>query len=158
MKHFKELTGLRAIAAFMVYLHHYPFDFINSNSLVTRFTNELNIGVTIFFCLSGFLIYYRYFENFNFTFSFFKKYFLNRIARIYPLYFILTIITFIFFFNEPSNYSSKEKLIILFLNITFLRGFFDSFKFSGIIQGWSLTVEETYYFFATFFLVFQKKD
>ncbi len=43
-------------------------------------------------------------------------------------------------------------------NITFLRGFFDDLKFSGIAQGWSLTVEECFYFLAPLFFILVKKS
>ncbi|MFX7824854.1 hypothetical protein ABTK20_20895, partial [Acinetobacter baumannii] len=37
------------------------------------------------------------------------------------------------------------------------RGFFDDLKFTGVSQGWSLTVEECFYFLAPFFFMHIKK-
>ena len=49
--------------------------------------------------------------------------------------------------------------IIFFTNLTFLRGYFDDFLFTGISQGWSLTVEETFYLIAPLlFLILFKKN
>ena len=49
--------------------------------------------------------------------------------------------------------------IIFFTNLTFLRGYFDDFLFTGISQGWSLTVEETFYILAPLlFLIIPKKN
>ena len=75
----------------------------------------------------------------------FFPYIQNRFARIYPMYFLLTTFTFIcgYFFTNTSG-----SLKSYFLNITFLRGFFDDLKFTGIPQGWTLTVEESFYFLA----------
>ena len=44
-----------------------------------------------------------------------------------------------------------------FLNFTFLRGFFEQFKFSGIAQGWTLTVEECFYLSAPLLLLLLSK-
>ncbi len=44
-----------------------------------------------------------------------------------------------------------------FLNITFLRGFIESEKFSLVAQGWSLTVEETFYLIAPMIFFLLKK-
>src|SRR5215212_9295842 len=123
--YFPSLTGVRAIAAYMVFMHHYrPFDKSYYPKEMHLFTNELHIGVTLFFVLSGFLIAYKYFDLNNFNF---RNYMINRIARIYPMYFILTTITFLsYFFIKEQN--SFHTVIIYFANITFTRGFFDSIK------------------------------
>jgi peptidoglycan/LPS O-acetylase OafA/YrhL len=148
---FPALTGIRAIAAYMVFLHHFnPINSQGSFRFLYKIINEFHIGVTIFFVLSGFLITYRYYNNEEMKL---KKYLLNRFARIYPLYFILTTLTFIFFALK-TQFSIKEYV----LNITFLRGFFDKLKFSGIAQGWSLTVEEFFYFTAPLFFICIRKS
>ena len=152
-QHFKSLTGIRAIAAFMVFFHHYNPS--NKDSLLGKimynFFNEFHIGVTVFFVLSGFLITYRYYEEENLNL---KRYFINRFSRIYPIYFILTTLTFLFFYLTNNVFSIKEY----FYNITFIRGFFDDLKFTGIAQGWSLTVEETFYFVAPILFLIVKKN
>lgn len=155
--YFPQLTGLRAIAAYMVYFFHAiatahtPADNFGDYIYQTGY-----LGVSVFFVLSGFLICYRYSDDFKLTKHWFQNYMVNRIARIYPLYFILTISTFIY-----NHYCHIEKIdyIVLFSNITFIRGYFNDFLFTGITQGWSLTVEETFYVLAPLlFLVINKKN
>lgn len=140
---FPALTGMRAIAAYMVFIHHNNFFSVDVfGKTINSFFSEFHIGVTLFFVLSGFLIANRYYEEDNFNF---KSYITKRFARIYPMYFILTSVTFlagIFFMQYQGS------LQLYFLNITFLRGFFDDLKFSGVAQGWSLTVEEMFYVLA----------
>jgi peptidoglycan/LPS O-acetylase OafA/YrhL len=150
-KYFSALTGIRAIAAFMVYIHHFnPF----RDTFLYNFTKEFYVGVTMFFVLSGFLIAYRYSEMESFNF---RKYMVNRIARIYPMFFILTTIAFIAFAYKFGAYKIND-IIIYFLNITFLKGFFDALKFTLLSQGWSITVEETFYLIAPLaFLLINKK-
>ncbi|HUS00834.1 MAG TPA: acyltransferase [Chitinophagaceae bacterium] len=153
--YFPSLTGVRAIAAYMVFIHHYrPFNINYFSKEIHFFFNEFHVGVTLFFVLSGFLIAYRYSELNQFNF---RNYMVNRIARIYPMYLILTTITFLSYFIIKEE-NSIHNLIIYFANITFTRGFFENIVFSGIAQGWSLTVEETFYLLApVFFLLIKRK-
>ncbi|MBL4677220.1 MAG: acyltransferase [Mucilaginibacter sp.] len=155
------LTGVRALAAYLVFISHYAYAFDEDFSHgVQRFLNELHIGVTIFFVLSGFLIAFRYFDNFKLTGDWFKQYLKNRVARIYPMYFLLTAGAFIsyYFTHDPKTVNGFGNPIgLFFMNVTFVRGFFDQLKFTGIAQGWSLTVEECFYFSAPFIFYFAKK-
>lgn len=149
-EYFKALTGIRAIAAYMVFFHHFNLLALVKNhpigSVLFAFVDEWHVGVTIFFVLSGFLIGYRYSEMKNFRF---RNYLVNRVARIYPMYFLLTLLTFMVLWWVEGSFDPK----IFFINITFLKGFFEPYKFTGIAQGWSLTVEETFYFLAPLFFV-----
>jgi peptidoglycan/LPS O-acetylase OafA/YrhL len=45
----------------------------------------------------------------------------------------------------------------LLLELSFLKGFFDSYKFIGVSQGWTLTVEETFYFLFPFIILLSRK-
>ncbi|HQU99786.1 MAG: acyltransferase [Bacteroidia bacterium] len=151
---FKALTGIRAIAAYMVFLHHYnPFKDIAGCEILWGIVNEFHTGVTLFFVLSGFLIAHKYLFDSN---TAFKKYFFRRFARIYPLFFILTTITFLWIgIQSPS---SKMLLNLYFYNITFLKGLFADIKFTGIAQGWSLTVEEIFYLTAPLWFLAIRKN
>jgi peptidoglycan/LPS O-acetylase OafA/YrhL len=152
---YPALTGVRALAAFMVYIHHYnPFSVTVFGQYCHDFFSEFHIGVTLFFVLSGFLICNRYYDEENFSF---KIYFIKRFARIYPMYFLLTTFTFLFFviFHSQTNLIDLKNY---FFNISFLKGFFDDLKFTGIAQGWSLTVEEVFYLLAPIFFVLLKRS
>lgn len=143
-----SLTGVRAIAAYLVFISH--FVYFNPNVFSKSwnfFFSEMYIGVAVFFVLSGFLITYQYYDSKKFIF---KNYMIKRFARIYPLYFILTTIFFIF-----NNSSSNDDFKVYLLNITFLRSFFVDFLKTGIAPGWSLTLEESFYILAPllFFLI-----
>lgn len=153
--YFPALTGIRAIAAFMVFIHHYnPFNKAVFGEATFDFFSEFHVGVTVFFVLSGFLITHRYFEFDKINF---RQYLINRFARIYPMYFIITTITFLLYIIHHLDLNIKF-LGLYILNISFLKGYFDEFKFSGIAQGWSLTVEEFFYFAAPVFFIFIKKS
>lgn len=148
--YFPALTGVRALAAYMVYIHHYNN---SGNGVFQSFFAELHTGVTLFFVLSGFLIAFRYLAIEKLDF---KNYMINRIARIYPMYFILTTLTFLFYAITTTGVD-LNIILLYFSNITFMKGFFDDFMFSGIAQGWTLTVEETFYILAPFILFLVKR-
>lgn len=149
-KYFPALTGLRFVAASMVFFHHNNYK--EKSGILFNITNELHIGVTIFFVLSGFLIAYRYCENDKLNI---KQFFINRFARIYPVYFLLTTITFAIMFVQKIKITTLLKLYLC--NITFLRGFSNEFKFSGVSTGWSLTVEEMFYCLSPFIFVLLRR-
>jgi peptidoglycan/LPS O-acetylase OafA/YrhL len=155
--YFPALTGLRAIAAFMVYLFHFnPFE---NHIFFWKYVNEFHIGVDIFFVLSGFLISIRYKNDIQFSVHFLYSYFIKRFARIYPVFFILTIITYLsqIISDLPNESHTFIEIVkhygsFLFLNLTFLNTFFYDLRFIGIPQGWTLTIEEMFYISAPFLL------
>ena len=152
---------MRALAAYLVFISHFCYIFDdNFPHLIQRFLGEFHIGVSIFFVLSGFLITYRYYNNFHLTTDWFKQYLKNRVARIYPMYFLLTMAAFAYYFitkDESITKGSGNPVALLLLNITFIRGLFYQFWDTGIAQGWSLTVEECFYFSAPFIFLIAKK-
>lgn len=148
---FPALTGFRFLSASLVFVFHYnPF---NKTNFLWGICNELYIGVGMFFVLSGFLITYNYYDNAQLTKEFFKKYFTKRFARIYPIYFFLTALYFIYhFFKQPLNHFVTE----LFLNVFLVKGFSEKYLLTGIAQAWSLTTEECFYILAPFIYWFVK--
>lgn len=149
------------MAAFLVFISHFAYIFEGGfPHIIQRFLGEFHIGVSIFFVLSGFLITFRYYNNFSLTAGWFKQYLKNRVARIYPMYFLLTLGAFAYYFftnDQTITKGSSNPIGLMLLNITFLRGFFYQYWDTGIAQGWSLTVEECFYFSApVIFLVARK--
>jgi peptidoglycan/LPS O-acetylase OafA/YrhL len=150
----KPLTGIRAIAAFMVFITHY--NHFEKGTFVHSFFSQFYTGVSIFFVLSGFLITYRYYDRYQWKKGWFLTYIRNRVARIYPVYFLLTTMTFLVFLitdlHKDSQFTSRQivtnSLWVYFTNITFIRGFLHDLIFSLVPQGWSLSVEEFFYFSA----------
>ena len=150
-----SLTGIRAIAAYLVYLCHLIYYYPNlANKKIGLFLSELYIGVTLFFVLSGFLITYNYYDVKPFNF---KKYILRRFARIYPVFFILTTAVFVQLFVNKSNVSFYDIKVYL-LNITFLKSFFEQFLRTGIAPSWTLTLEEIFYFICPILFLIARKS
>src|SRR6195952_549026 len=112
------------MAAYLVFISHFAYVFDEKfPHSVQRFFNEFHIGVTIFFVLSGFLIAFRYFDSFKLTKEWFLQYLKNRVARIYPMYALLTIGAFIaFHFTQNQTVTAGQNPVAMFfMNIVFLR-------------------------------------
>lgn len=149
------LTGYRAIAAWMIFvLHFFPFNNPLAPEFLKSFIKEWHIGVDLFFVLSGFLITFRYFDQSPLNL---KKYLVNRIARIYPMYFLVTFGIFLVFFLQNGIWNS-EKTIEAILSFTMTKALFQKYFFTaGIPQGWTLTLEELFYFTAPFYFILIRK-
>jgi peptidoglycan/LPS O-acetylase OafA/YrhL len=158
--YFPNLNGIRFIAALAVIIHHieqiksfFIYDNLWQNPYI-RLIGKL--GVILFFVLSGFLItYLLLMEKKQGTISI-KDFYIRRILRIWPLYYLIVICgLFIFphinFIAIADNHRTENiqdhfivKIILFFL-------FLPNLAFSGfspvpyIAQTWSVGVEEQFY-------------
>jgi peptidoglycan/LPS O-acetylase OafA/YrhL len=149
---FPALTGVRAIAAYLVFFHHgLP---ANLPGFIYSLATEFHTGVTIFFVLSGFLIYLKYSGSSALKKDFLLEYYRNRVARIYPVYFLGVIVTALLAYRTIPWSLTWQQIV---LQLTFVRGFSEQFKFIGIAQGWTLTVEECFYLLFPLLILLQKK-
>ncbi len=133
-----SLTTLRMIAALLVFVHHFGGPITGFVGIIAT---QGHIGVTIFFVLSGFLFTIRYYDKVVEGNLSLYDYFTNRIARIYPIYFFVLIITF--FYSRTPAFAPTSLV-----NWTLTQGFFTELKFSGVPTAWSLTTEESFYLLA----------
>ena len=85
-KHIPALDGLRGLAILMVICYHY----FPSRSLFTIGWT----GVDLFFVLSGYLITRKLLSTRGNS-EYFRKFYRNRILRIFPLYYAVLIIFFL---------------------------------------------------------------
>jgi peptidoglycan/LPS O-acetylase OafA/YrhL len=150
---FPNLNGVRALAALMVVVSHIELHKVIFHLRRIPDTDLLNFGkagVTIFFSLSGFLITYLLLEEKrNFTAINFKGFYVRRLLRIWPLYFMVVFIGFSFFGGSVK----ALWLSILFLpNLAFclqmLPAIFDPI--------WSIGTEEQFYIFHPHFFRIKK--
>lgn len=150
--YFPALTGVRALAAFLVFFFHYnPFPRAPFNwpqALVA----QGQAGVSVFFVLSGFLIAARYHNRVRGTCAWARAYFWHRVARVYPLYLLLTAVTFaamvghlLTWYTWPEHASRATKALSLLANLTLTRAFFPDYVMLGVPTAWSLTPEVCFY-------------
>lgn len=153
--HFSGLNGIRAIAALSVVFSHttqglgqFGLDrfvlgrFANGNAKATLLAD---FGVSIFFALSGFLITYLLLEEKKKGEVNIRNFYIRRILRIWPLYYLFVALTLIttFFFDVSFEYKSILFYIFLLANIPFIFGGHIPF----LSHFWSLGVEEQFYSF-----------
>ena len=142
MEKLKGLDSLRAIAALIVVINH--IELIKRSNKIDDFGNFLpsaHIAVILFFVISGFLITFLLVKEWDLNKRIsFKKFYLRRILRIWPLYYFVILLSYILINN---NQSIKSYLLCLsiFPNVAHIFG-------HGWVpspQIWSIGVEEQFY-------------
>jgi peptidoglycan/LPS O-acetylase OafA/YrhL len=145
-RHFACFDGLRAIAAVSVLLLHTAWisGFTSRSSLGT-YTSRLEIGVSVFFLISGFLLY-RPFAVSHLTDRVSpntRRFWERRLLRIVPAYWLaLTVLTYVF--RAITLGPGWQGVVTHYF---FLQIYFPAAITNGITQAWSLCTEMTFYFF-----------
>ncbi len=137
---YPALTGVRAIGAAAVFFSHLPF------LLGFRFTVDV---IVLFFVLSGFLIVYIYYREAPGSSLSLFSYFVNRFARIYPVYFLIVSIAI--------WHNHDFRPLLLFKNYTLTHALFHNMKDVLVQPSWSLTVEECFYLLAPLIMLLIRK-
>jgi peptidoglycan/LPS O-acetylase OafA/YrhL len=148
LQYFEQLDGFRFLSIIAVMVSHFlPF------GLVDRL--PLGYGVMFFFVLSSFLITrilliakYSSPEPEQGNIFILRQFYLRRFLRIFPIYYLLVLVTYVY------NWSPSRE--IFFSLITYTTNFrlgngFDGGSFTHL---WSLAVEEQFYIFFPFILLF----
>ncbi len=151
-RYFHTFDALRFFAFFKVFLLHVPivafpwFNYIKAGG---------GIGVQFFFVLSGFLITYIILEEKKRTGTLnIKNFFVRRILRIWPLYYLMVLVAYTtpfileHFLHLPSSSEGYEPSI--WVSLTFLENYKmmitgDHANVSPLSVMWSLCIEEHYY-------------
>ncbi|WP_220235733.1 acyltransferase family protein [Hymenobacter ginsengisoli] len=150
--YYPALTGLRAVAAYLVFFHHFR-PLALSEGWPLLLSKQLYVGVSLFFVLSGFVLTTRYQQRVQLSVRWWWAYFWQRAARIYPTYLLLnTAILARIYWPIPTG-KLGNTLLLVFLSESLLRGFSNTLKYVGLPQGWSLTPEECFYVSLPFLLL-----
>ena len=136
---YPALTGVRAFGAIAIFFDHFP--------PWADWHIVINV-MAFFYVLSGFLIVRLYHEQARLTGAWLSQYFINRFARIYPVYFLLLTVAVCL----QRDFSAA----VLASNYTLTHALFYPSRI--IIQpSWSLTVEECFYALAPIFMVLARR-
>jgi peptidoglycan/LPS O-acetylase OafA/YrhL len=121
--HIASLDGLRFIAAGTVLFSHGYFYILlfQQNSGITAYNAPFvalaNIGMTLFFVLSGFVIHYNY--GFSVTLpGGVRAFFVARFARLYPLFLLVFVISTVEAFRSVDGQVDLLGPIPLYLTFT----------------------------------------
>ena len=148
MKEVKALTTLRALAAILVFMYHYAFLHAPDQGAhlgpawltLMPVWRSGQIGVSIFFVLSGFLITRIYYDDFARGLGGLRYFYVKRIARIWPLFLLFAAVQHGTWLAQ-GQHASVSWLVTCSLT----QGFFRDLRNAGLPTAWSLTVEESFY-------------
>lgn len=168
--YFKNLDGIRFIAAFIVLLSHIIRPALNLVEITPWLKHLLatlmygGTGVTIFFVLSGFLITYKLLEEKELTGQIqIKKFYVRRTLRIWPLYFLVLLFSFFLYPFLKSMLGLNQTLCTnVWYHLSFLANF-DVLRVREYCVGqdamsqninWSIAIEEQFYIFWPLLFIF----
>ena len=146
----KTMEGIRGIAVALVFFVHYGSliePWLRESSAAATLARILedvgNIGVDLFFVLSGFLIYGMLISKP----TSFRTYFLKRIRRIYPTFLVVMglylVLSFVFPAESKLPHESAAAFWLILENLLLLPGLFDVPAI--ITVAWSLSYEMACY-------------
>jgi peptidoglycan/LPS O-acetylase OafA/YrhL len=142
--HFPCFDGLRALAALLVIGVHTSFvSGFTTRDYLGIYTSRLEIGVSVFFVISGFLLY-RPFAGAHFGLSRqpgTRKFWSRRLKRIIPAYWLAFIVISYILHTDPIRHGWGSPFIYL----GFAQIYFPSHVLTGLSQAWSLCTEMTFY-------------
>jgi peptidoglycan/LPS O-acetylase OafA/YrhL len=147
-----SLTGLRGLAALLIVGTHAAYGTGAENgSYVGLLFSRWEIGVTIFFVLSGFLLFTPW-VNAAATGAAWPelgRYFGRRTQRIMPAYVVTVLIAYLVYQLHPIEPNPGHTLTGLWrhmtLTQTYTSDYMQSYLHQGLTQTWSLAAEVAFY-------------
>lgn len=143
------LTIFRFVSAFYVFLFHCNLRYkADVSEWLKQIIGNGAIGMSFFFVLSGFVMAWASRKGIK------KDYLRARIARIFPAYLAMGIISLPFLFQYEFNFSSTFFLIFITATQSLLPNTFGEWHFGG---SWSVSTEMFFYISFPLILPFIKK-
>ena len=139
---------LRAVAATAVVFNHVWYDFVHHLGLPNALPKILGYGgagVDLFFVISGFVMVYSSDALFGRN-GVSLRFFLRRIARIVPLYWLMTSVMFVYVVSRgfAASDASLKLAVASYFFIPFARPSGEIDALYGV--GWTLNYEMFFYF------------
>lgn len=136
----QSIDGLRAVAIVAVLAHH---------SNTATFTNWAlgNVGVAVFFSISGFLAYYVLFKDERRLGAINYNYFLlRRVMRIWPAYFVTILVAYIM--ASAAQRSAANEISLFTFTSNWHLAAMKTPMLGTLGPLWSIAVEEQFYVLA----------
>ena len=147
-----SLTGVRAVAALLVLGTHAAYTTGKyTHGFVGLVYSRMEIGVPIFFVLSGFLLFGPWVKAAaaGGPPPSVPRYAWHRVRRIMPAYVVTVVLAFLIYHFRTGGPNPGHTWIGLFRNLTLTQIYTDNYMFSylhqGLTQMWSLAVEVAFY-------------
>ncbi|MFD0925701.1 acyltransferase family protein [Williamsia deligens] len=144
-----SLTGLRAVAALSVCATHAAFWTGGyTDDLLGRMAARLEVGVAIFFVLSGYLLFRPWVRSLaqGTPGPSVRRYALHRARRILPAYWVTVTVTYALFSvwrTQDATLAHDWSGFLRSMTLTQIYGF--GHLHTGLTQMWSLAVEAAFY-------------
>ena len=152
---FEGLDGLRAFGALLIVVHHAGFSsgLTFRNDFFGQFFSRMDIGVSIFFVLSGFLLFRPFVvSQFEETSSGRTSHFwIRRLCRIYPAYWLALLV--LLGFGAIELIGSGQMSMALSLT----QIYDPTWRLFGISQSWSLATELSFYLLLPLFALLARR-
>ena len=149
-----QLTFTRFIAALIIVIFHFGRNLFKSLINIPNFDklwDHLNLGVSFFFVLSGFVMTIAYKKDYKIDKI---QYYINRFSRIYPLHlltlFFMIILAFLFSINYLDYYHFPTSPFLKHLFL--IQAWFPSSSLSLNVPSWSISVELFFYLLFPFII------
>lgn len=158
MQKFQLLQILRGLAAILVVTTHASLvsqrDFGSDFMSISTFTRGGIIGVETFFILSGFIHFYVHSKYFSIKTKL-KPFILKRLARVYPIYWIISLPLIPIFFIAPSlgNKGEEGGVGYIFRSLLLI----PQEPNPLLSVGWTLTFELFFYILVASLIYFRPK-
>lgn len=154
---FPLLDGMRAVAVLAVVAVHVGVFGLVGGSLGGKLIVHLNIGVTIFFLISGFLLYRPFIAHRTggAKSPLFHVYARRRLLRIVPAYWLVLTVLILApgLIGVPGGGATQQYALIHTLPIGSGPDCVRDVSFCGLAQTWSLVVEATFYAFLPLYVL-----
>jgi peptidoglycan/LPS O-acetylase OafA/YrhL len=147
-----SLTGIRAVAALLVMLTHAAYTTGKyTHGYVGLVYSRAEIGVPIFFVLSGFLLFgpwVRAAASGGRAPSV-RRYAWHRVRRIMPAYVVTVLVAYVIYHFRTAGPNPGHTWVGLLRNLTLSQAYTNNYLYSylhqGLTQMWSLAVEAAFY-------------
>lgn len=147
-----SLTGIRAFAALLVVGTHAAYTTGKyTHGFVGLVYSRMEIGVPIFFVLSGYLLFGPWVRAAadGTAAPSLKRYARNRARRILPAYVVTVLVAYVIYHFRDGGPNPGHTWWGLFRNLTLTQIYTDNYGFAllhqGLTQMWSLAVEVAFY-------------
>jgi peptidoglycan/LPS O-acetylase OafA/YrhL len=147
-----SLTGIRAVAALLVLATHAAYTTGKyTHGYAGLMSARMEIGVPIFFVLSGFLLFSPWVKAVvtDGEPPSLRRYAWHRVRRIMPAYVVTVLIAYAVYHFREAGPNPGHTWMGLFRNLTLSQIYTDNYVFSylhqGLTQMWSLAVEVAFY-------------
>ncbi|WP_125079779.1 acyltransferase family protein [Mycobacterium sp. P7213] len=147
-----SLTGVRAVAAILVVGTHAAYTTGKyTHGYAGLLGSRMEIGVPIFFVLSGFLLFQPWVRAtaLGQPDPSVRRYAWHRVRRIMPAYVVTVLLAYVIYHYRTAGPNPGHSPIGLLRNLTLTQIYTDNYMFGylhqGLTQMWSLAVEVAFY-------------